>query len=424
MQASRTAQIEAYARAADVPLLGAVVGVLAGPRARRHTLLAVCPNSDAVARAALVAAREADAPLLYAATLNQVDTDGGYTGWTPATFAAFVRAEAERLGADVPVLLCLDHGGPWKKDLHVLSGCPYDETMAAVKQSLEACLDAGYALLHLDPTVDRRLPAGTPVPVEAIVARTVELMRHAEAYRTRQGYGPVAYEVGTEEVGGGLEREDRFGVFVQQLGAALAAQGLPAPSFVVGNVGTALDTTHFDIAAAERLGRQAGRLGALLKGHYTDGVDNPEAYPQTGMGGANVGPGFAAEEYAALMELVGLERRLGRTSGLSEALQRAIVESGRWRKWLRPEEEGAAFEALDPARRAWLEETGSRYVWTHPEVVAARRRLYENVADHCDADAFVLWRIKVAMTRYYQAFNLIRFNDHLLQHLAAAPGKA
>ncbi|PSQ79633.1 MAG: hypothetical protein BRD41_06790 [Bacteroidetes bacterium QS_1_63_11] len=84
----------------------------------RHTLLAVCPNSEAVARAALGAAQEARTPLLYAATLNQVDRDGGYTGWTPHDLASFVEADVERQSVDVPVFLGLDHGGPWAKDAH------------------------------------------------------------------------------------------------------------------------------------------------------------------------------------------------------------------------------------------------------------------------------------------------------------------
>ena len=46
-----------------------------------HTLLAVCPNSELVLKAAIRAAKRADAPILFAATLNQVDIDRGYTGW-------------------------------------------------------------------------------------------------------------------------------------------------------------------------------------------------------------------------------------------------------------------------------------------------------------------------------------------------------
>jgi hypothetical protein len=82
--------LRAVARASGTSPVAVLSRLLLGPLAdrdrpgTRHTLLAVCPNSEAVARAALRAAQEAGTPLLYAATLNQVDRDGGYTGWTNA----------------------------------------------------------------------------------------------------------------------------------------------------------------------------------------------------------------------------------------------------------------------------------------------------------------------------------------------------
>jgi tagatose-1,6-bisphosphate aldolase non-catalytic subunit AgaZ/GatZ len=42
-----------------------------------YTLFAVCPNSENVLKAALRAAKRAHAPIKFAATLNQVDIDGG-----------------------------------------------------------------------------------------------------------------------------------------------------------------------------------------------------------------------------------------------------------------------------------------------------------------------------------------------------------
>ena len=387
--------------------------------APRRTLLAVCPNSETVTRAALLAAQEANAPLLFAATLNQVDRNGGYTGWTPATFAAFVRKEVDRLDIDVPIVLGLDHGGPWKKDAHAQAELPFEETMAEVKRSLEACIDAGYGLLHLDPTVDLRLPPHTPVATETIVERTVELLAFAEETRQARGHPPIAYEVGTEETGGGLQSEERFADFIDQLAEALKTHDLPRSSFVVGDIGTRLDTAHVNPARAQRLTQVAQRVGALIKGHYTDGVADLEVYPLNGVGGANVGPGLAAEEYAALLELVRLEDRLNRSSGLRSALREAVIQSGRWEKWRRPEEEGAAFDDLPAERQDWLVETGSRYVWTEAEVQAARQRLYANVAPYRDAKAFVTWRVKTAILRYFHAFNLIGFNEALLEQLPA-----
>lgn len=398
-----------------MPSVQRMVRLLIDQHPTQHCLLAVCPNSEAVTRAAVEAAKEADAPLLFAATLNQVDIDGGYTGWTPQELVDLARAEAGRVGFEGPVAVCLDHGGPWLKDRHTTEDLSYDETMAAVKQSLEACIDAGYALLHIDPTVDRTLPPGEPIPIDLVVDRTLEMIAHAEAYRRERGRPPISYEVGTEEVHGGLADLDNFDRFLAGLDSGLRAQGLEDawPCFVVGKVGTDLHTDYFEPGVARRLTERVRPYGALIKGHYTDYVANPEDYPRSGMGGANVGPEFTEEEYKALMDLVALERKVGREAGLEEALRDAVVESGRWKKWLQEDETGRDFDALSEARQQWLIRTGSRYIWTAPGVVEARRRLYHNLRGVRDGDAFVRWRIRIAIVKYYHAYNLIDFNQKL-----------
>jgi tagatose-1,6-bisphosphate aldolase non-catalytic subunit AgaZ/GatZ len=114
-------------------------------RGARITLLAVCPNSDAVLEAAVKVAAANRMPMLFAATLNQVDRDGGYTGWTPRAFVARMRELAARHGCSAPLYPCLDHGGPWLKDVHTRDRLSLAETMAEVKATLTACLEAGYA---------------------------------------------------------------------------------------------------------------------------------------------------------------------------------------------------------------------------------------------------------------------------------------
>ncbi len=397
------------------PVVKALVQTLTDHFEEQTCLLAICPNSRAVTKAALLAAREANAPLLFTSTLNQVDRDRGYTGWTHDDLIGFIDRKADQLDLDVPILPCLDHGGPWLKDRHVIEDYTYEEAMSAVKRSLESCIDAGYELLHIDPTVDQRQPDREPTSIDWVVEHTLELIEHAEAYRRGQGRPPISYEVGTEEVHGGLADRDKFERFLEGLDAGLRERGLDDawPCFVVGKVGTDLDTSYFEPDTARDLTTRTKPYGALVKGHYTDYVDNPDDYPLAGMGGANVGPEFTEEEYKALMDLVDLEQKIGKTSGLKKALREAVVESGRWKKWLHADEEGRAFNELDEERQNWLIRTGSRYVWSDPEVSTARARLYENLDGYRDAEGYVLWRIKQAMMKYYHAFNLIDFNSRL-----------
>ncbi len=378
------------------------------------TLLAACPNSAAVLEAAVLTAARNGMPMLFAATLNQVDREGSYTGWTPATFVQAIEQARAKYSCSTPLLACLDHGGPWLKDRHTADGLSLDATMQAVRDSLTACIEAGYALLHIDPTVDRTLPADAPVPIESVVERTVELMAHAERERARLGAPPIAYEVGTEEVHGGLVDMANFTYFLTALERGLQAQGLSDvwPAFIVGKVGTDLHTSFFDPASAEQLYSLVAPRGSLVKGHYTDWVENPEAYPATGMGGANVGPEFTAAEYLALRELSARERDLLRGGSrkpaqLLAALEAAVDRSGRWRKWLQADEVGRPLAALAPERRDWLVQTGARYIWTDPAVQAERQALYSSLAAVLpDPNTFVVERIALSMDRYITPFHL------------------
>jgi D-tagatose-1,6-bisphosphate aldolase subunit GatZ/KbaZ len=383
------------------------------------SLLAVCPNSDAVLEAAVQAAARNNAPMLFAATLNQVDRDGGYTGWTPAEFVGKMRAYAAKYHCHSDLYPCLDHGGQWLKDRHTRDRLTFEQTTAEVKASITAMLEAGYALLHIDPTVDRQINGA--LPVEVVVARSLELIAYAENERDRLHLPPVDYEVGTEEVHGGLVDLKNFEDFLRLLHDGLTAQGLihAWPAFVVAQVGTDLHTTRFDREAALALYQIAAPYGALIKGHYSDWVSNPADYPEAGMGGANVGPEFTTEEYDALIGLEQREIDLVHTnsaiipSHFNDTLTAAVETSNRWQKWLLPDEHGQAFNSLSATRREWLLKTGVRYIWTDPAVTAARQRLYTNLTPVMgDPHCWVVDQIARAVEKYIVAFHLFNARSY------------
>ena len=381
------------------------------------TLFAACPNSISVIRASFRAAKRNNAPIYFATTLNQVDCDGGYTKMTQAQFTAILKQEAEAVNYTGPYVVAIDHGGPWLKDKQSLEKYSLEQAMDGVKQSYEAALLAGYDLIHVDPTVDITLPKGQIIDIHVVVKRTVELIKHAEDFRKAHGIAPISYEVGTEEVHGGLADQTTFDIFLTELKEGLHEVGLDEawPIFIVGKVGTDLHTTLFDGKVARELTAKVRPLGSYIKGHYTDDVDNPEDYPLCGMGAANVGPEFTMCEYDGLMELVAMEEQLGLPkSGMKEALWQAVYESGRWRKWLHGEEVGKDLKDCSKERQVWLVKTGCRYIWQDERVLAARETLYRNLeAEGIHAEDIVLMRIEHNMDKYYNAFNIVNLNDYL-----------
>lgn len=387
-----------------------------------RTLLAVCPNSPSVIRAAFRAAKRNNAPIKFAATLNQVDGDGGYTGYTQMDFMNLLRLEARRNNYTGDYVAAIDHGGPWLKDKQSIEKWSFQEAMEGVKKSFVQALLAGYDLIHVDPTVDITLPKGEVIRIEVVAQRTIELITYIENFRKKAGLPRISYEVGTEEVHGGLADESVFTKFLTLLKEGLAANDCSDawPCFVVGKVGTDLHTTFFDPEVANKLTSIVRRYGSYIKGHYTDGVVNPEAYPLSGMGAANVGPEFTISEYNALEELEEVEKdlyeehRIAVLSGMTTVLEKLVIESGRWKKWLHEGESAEDFYKNAPERKKWLIQTGARYIWQKPEAVVARHILYDNLSSNgIDAEEIVLSFIQRDMDKYYNAFNLVNLNNYL-----------
>ena len=373
-------------------------------------------------KAALRSAKRWNSPIKFATTLNQVDTDRGYTNLNQKEFFNTIKLEADRMNVNVPVIVAVDHGGPWLKDLHTREKWSFEKTFAAVKKSFEASVEAGYDLIHVDPTIDITLPAGQSISIETVATRTLDLIEHTENFRKAGNYPRIAYEVGTEEVHGGLADLTTFHKFLDLLKSGLALRGLTDiwPCFVVGKVGTDLHTTTFDPETAMELTEVAREYGSVIKGHYSDGVTNPEAYPLSGMGAANVGPEFTITEYYGLMELEKLEKKyfsedkIARCSDVGTTLHNSVVASGRWKKWLQPGEDSENFENIPLERQEWLISTGCRYIWQNDEVLASRAQLYANLESRgILAGEIVLSKIECAMDKYFAAFNLKNLNDLL-----------
>jgi D-tagatose-1,6-bisphosphate aldolase subunit GatZ/KbaZ len=384
-----------------------------------YTLLAICPNSISVIRAAINSAKNYNVPLIFAATLNQIDIDGGYTKLNFENFTSFVNNEILLKKYNGVTIIGIDHGGPWLKDKQSTERWSLEKSMNWIKKSFESAVKAGYDLIHIDPTVD--IFKGE-IKIEVVVDRTVELIKHIEKFINDNDLYPVSYEVGTEEVHGGLANIEMFSNFLSILKTELKRNNLEKvwPCFVVGKVGTDLHTTFFDFKIANLIVKEAAKYHSLIKGHYTDYVANPSDYPLSGIGGANIGPELTEIEFDSLMKLYKKEKELfnakkiKKESDIVKILEKAVVDSGRWKKWLNENEKGVSFDKLTQDRKKWLVQTGARYVWTNPNVENAREDLKRNLhKNNIDSEKIIQQDISEIIYKYYKAFNLIGLNSKL-----------
>lgn len=162
-------------------------------RRGRSGITSVCSAHPLVLRAALRLAAESGRPALIEATCNQVNQQGGYTGLSPADFAAQVHDLARAEGcAPHLVILGGDHLGPnpWR-----------DLTAEAAMAQAETCVAdyvaAGFRKIHIDASMGCR---GEPAALDdaTTAGRAVRLAQVAEE-AARQAGGPApVYVIGTE----------------------------------------------------------------------------------------------------------------------------------------------------------------------------------------------------------------------------------
>ncbi len=193
----------------------------------------ICSAHPIVIEASLRhAQKHDDGMVLFEATCNQVNQDGGYTGMRPADFVSFVGDVARQVGFDASrIVLGGDHLGP-----NPWTNLDAEAAMAKVEVMVAAYVAAGFRKIHLDCSMPCK---GDPVPLpEAeIVRRAVRLARAAEAAHAKfleaqPGAEPPVYVIGTEVPvpGGATEAIDGLAVTSPQ--AALATISAHRQAFV------------------------------------------------------------------------------------------------------------------------------------------------------------------------------------------------
>jgi len=399
---------------------------------KQCTLLGVGPVSKVVIRAAFQASKRYECPAIFVASRNQVDLKslghgylmGGMDQYKFVELINHLQKEAEYEG---PLYICRDHGGPWQRNIELDEKYPVAKAMTIAKESFKADIEAGFNYIHIDPT---KCPL--PFTLEDICNWTVELIKYCQQTRKSLNKPVIDYEVGTEDIQGGLTTKDTFETFLKKLTQTLEAENLPQPTCVVAQTGTLLkvdrNVGRFDKEQTQQLAKTAAKYGFGLKEHNGDYLDaeSCQLHPQLGVTAMNVAPEFGLIETEACLHLADLESEIvqqGRlkpedASNLRELFIELTFTNSPWEKWLTDDLKKLPTSEIETNAeiRLLITRVCGHYVYDMPEVLEARSKLYNNInqfelAD--DAESFVIEKVRDSIEFYMKPFLLNGVNTVL-----------
>ncbi len=373
------------------------------------TQLGVGPMSRHCVDATIELANTARVPLMLIASRRQIECaaqGAGYVnGWHTADFARYVR-DHDRGGY---VVLCRDHGGPWQNYPEVQQRMPLSAAMASAKESFTEDIEAGFDIIHIDPSIDiheERLTQKT------ILSRVSEFYEHCMEVAGREGVR-MGIEIGSEEQSGVDQDLDVLANALQQVQRFCENRRFEAPMFVVAQTGTLVKETRnvgtFDdpfrkngaVPAEILVPRLLGicaEHGIALKEHNGDYLSNEALmwHPRLGIHATNIAPEFGVAETRHIFRLCD---ELG-CAQEAERFAELAYNSGKWEKWMLP---GTTATDLDRAVIA------GHYVFGEPEF----REIFERLRRECDLrgldlDISIRDAIKLAIMRIMACFNLCR----------------
>ena len=393
------------------------------------TILGVGPISKVAVRATFQACQKHACPAVFIASRNQVDLKSlghGYLmgGMDQAEFVSLLARFQEQAGYEGPVYICRDHGGPWQRNVELNEKYPVDQAMAVAKESFRSDIEAGFNYIHIDPT---KCPL--PYTQGDLCSWTVDLVGFCEDTRRELNKEPIDYEVGTEDIRGGLTTSDTFESFLKEISRRLDSRGLPLPTCVVGQTGTLAridrNVGRFDRAKAQELAGIAARYGIGFKEHNGDYLSAASCriHPDLGITGMNVAPEFGLLETDACLALADEESKLVRegwlagneASNLRELMLESTFKNAPWKKWMTDEVRQLDNEAVasDAALRLLIARGCGHYTYDLPQVRSARKRLYRNIRSFelaGDPDRFVVDRVRERIEFYITNFRLAGAN--------------
>ena len=375
---------------------------------KHKSLLGVGPMSVNCVDATIELANEFDSPLMMIASRRQIDSEdfgGGYVNqWSTDRYASYVM-DNDKKGR---VILARDHGGPWQSEIEVKKGLSLRRAMDSAKDSFSADIDAGFQILHIDPSIDIH---GRPT-VDETLDRVFELYEFCWSY-AKSKRKEIAFEVGTEEQSGSTNSQEELDYTLGKINSFCDKNKFPRPVFVVVQTGTrvmemrnigSLDSPFrvCDEVPAEiqipKMVETCNAHGVMLKEHNADYLSDEilKWHPRLGIHAANVAPEFGVTEskaFSSLLETNSLKQ-------LADDFYSLSFSSKKWEKWMLQD------STLSDKDKAII---SGHYIFADARFIEIKRQAEKELSKkNIILDDFLRNAVKKSIYRYMKSFRLVK----------------
>jgi tagatose-1,6-bisphosphate aldolase non-catalytic subunit AgaZ/GatZ len=367
------------------------------------TLLGVGPMSKNCVDASIELADQYNSPLMLIASRRQIDSEqfgGGYVeNWTTKQFADYVIEK----DINKNIILARDHGGPWQNELEKSQNMNLKDAMQSAKDSYRADIDAGFHMLHIDPSVDIH----SQPDIDQVLERVYELYDFCWSY-AQEKKQDIIFEIGTEEQSGSNNSKEELEYTLEKMSKFCKHNKIPFPSFIVIQAGTRVmeikNIGSFDLpirVANElppeiqipRMINVCNKYGIFMKEHNTDylSTDSLRWQPRLGIHAANIAPEFGVAETKAFIGIL----KENDLNNLLDEFVKISYNSMKWKKWMLKDTDA---NDIDKAIIA------GHYIFSSNEFIDLKAKAGTKINN---LDVFLKNKVKDSIFRYMKAFNLI-----------------
>ncbi len=283
------------------------------------------------------------------------------------------------------------------------------EAMSSAKLSYKADIDAGFQVLHIDPSIDIH---GSPT-TDQLLERLFELYEFCWDYAHKKGQ-EVIFEVGTEEQSGTNNTLEELDYSLSAIKKFCGQNNLPQPTFVVVQTGTKVMETR-NVGSFDSPLRIIGELPAeiqvpkmieicqkhniFMKEHNTDYLSDAALswHPRLGIHSANVAPEFGVTETRAFVELME-ENNL---KSFATRFLELSYNSRKWEKWI------LINSSINDRDKSII---AGHYIFSNPEFIDLKNEVSVNLKKKIGIklDEYLKEQVKKSILRYLYNFRLVR----------------